>query len=199
MSAGEGGLNIPDLTEIIHSLNIAWFKRIMSGNPTWKKVLYSTQLQFPNLFVLGYDYLLYLKTRTQNCFWSEILESTYHYAKTEETKTWAQFLSTSFLYNSNIKINKKIINNNIFIKNNICLIHQLRGNSGYLSQTEFEQKYAIRRNFLTYNATLLAIKKWDRKLHLKQDVEDLTQIQPVYKYINDSQKVSSCVYKKTCQ
>ena len=80
-------------------------------------------------------------------FWSNLVKYYYLFQKNFECRSKQEIEATRFLYNSNIKIGRKVIKNKKLITSNIFAISQLRCNDRFLTLQELNMKLFQPLNF----------------------------------------------------
>ena len=117
---------MPDVNQFIKSLKISWIRRFHQSNATWRLILIQDLPLFDRTLQCGPEFLLKLRSDTRNKFWQDVLTSTHTFARKMKGDTYEQFLSTSFLFNEDVKINRETIKLNVFLENNVTFVHQLK-------------------------------------------------------------------------
>ena len=100
----------------------------------------------------------------------------------------------SFLSNSNIKVGGEIIRHKIFINNNIHYIKQLKIGGCFLTHQEFVSRYNVDIDFLTFNSTLSAIKKYLSMLKTEESNKEFLY-PPALNIILNNTKGASKIYQ----
>ena len=96
---------MPDVKQFIRSLKISWIRRFHQSNATWRLILIQDLPLFYRTLQCGPEFLLKLRSDTRNKFWQDVLTSTHTFTRKMKGDTYEQFLSTSFLFNEDVKIN----------------------------------------------------------------------------------------------
>ena len=104
---------MPDVKQFIKSLKISWVRRFHQSNATWTLILIQDLPLFDRTLQFGPEFLLKLRSDTRNKFWQDVLTSTHTFALKIKGDTYEQFLSTSFLFNEDVKMNRETIKLNI--------------------------------------------------------------------------------------
>ena len=141
-NTNDGGLKLHNLKIFDAALKIGWLRRYIVTNSKWSSVPYN--FDFDGLFKYGVDYIERLLEITFNPFWLNFLMSLKMLWKDE--KVW---------YNSNfrLQIKKEWILKGVYIINDL-----LQSDEKFLSQTDFEQRFQLRTNFLEYGAVVMKVK-----------------------------------------
>ena len=108
--------SLPDVNQFIKSLKISWIRRFYQSNATWRLILIQDLPLFDRTLQCGPEFLLKLRSDTRNKFWQDVLTSTHTFARKMKGDTYEQFLSTSFLFNEDVKINRETIKLNVFFR-----------------------------------------------------------------------------------
>ena len=116
---------------------------------------------FDRTFQRGPEFLLKLRSDTRNTFWQDVLTSTHIFARKIKGDTYEQFLSTSFLFNEDVKINGETIKLNCFFffrkQRNFCT--SAKKDKRFCKYREFQERYNLRIDYLTYFPVVSSLKK----------------------------------------
>ena len=141
---------------MLKSLKISWIIRFHQGKAMWRLILIQDLTLFDrNLTVQAW---ISLKT-ARNELWLDFLTSTNTFARKIKGDTYEQFLSTSFLFNEDIKINRETIKLNIFLENTVTFVHLLKNGKRFCAYEEFQDQYNLRIDYLTYFFVTSSIRK----------------------------------------
>ena len=109
--------------------------------------------------------------------------------------TLHEFENTSFVFNENIRIAKKCIDNNTFIQNNITNISQLKENVIFMNYAGFKRiNPQVNVDFLSFIGIIRAVKQYRQKLTLKSTRIN-RHMQPHHFIILSTRKGASSIYK----
>ena len=192
-----GGLGMLDLTIFIKSLKVTWLRRLLTNKSKWTLLLFNEYKILKHMSSFGPNFYTHIGRQMNNVFWKEVMSSIEEYAERCTPRTQHEFISQSFLYDKHILINGQPITYNIFPRNNIYYIHQLKTNNIFMSYDDFRTTYPLNIDFLSYNAIIIAIKTYERSLNLPGGVFT-TMVERGQKYISDLNiypKGSSHIYK----
>ena len=195
----DGGLNMPDVNQFIKSLKISWIRRFHQSNATWRLILIQDLPLFDRTLQCGPEFLLKLRSDTRNKFWQDVLTSTHTFARKMKGDTYEQFLSTSFLFNEDVKINRETIKLNVFLENNVTFVHQLKNGKRFCTYREFQERYNLRIDYLTYFSVISSLRKREKMVEHNSKDENYTEAQVYFKPIIQTKEGSSKFYRVLTQ
>ena len=148
----DGGLKLHNLKIFDAALKIGWLKRYNNTSSKWSVVPYN--FDFDGLFKYGVDYIERLLEITFNPFWLNVLHSLKLLWKDDKIYIPENLFLTPLWYNSSFRlpIKKGWKDKGIYQVNDL-----LQTDGTLLSQSEFEQKFHLKTNFLEYGAVLTKI------------------------------------------
>ena len=101
------------------------------------------------------------------------------------------------MLNSNIKIDKKVINDNILKDKNIFFISQLMEGEHFLSFRDFSTKYDVKINFIRYNSIISSIHTYLSRFNFANQVlKKCKAFQPLLDKLIETKKCSQLVFRK---
>ena len=100
-----GGLKMIDIDNLISSLKITWFRRLLNtDNKPWAKLLVSSINGFSKIFDMG-PLLKLLINKAKNPFWRTALESYVTFFSINKSNDPDDLLSAPIWYNPMISLN----------------------------------------------------------------------------------------------
>ena len=93
-----------------------------------------------------------------NPFLSNVITCLHEFQSKICIDTMETLKATSFLFNDKFKINNSVIQNKVFIKNKLFFVHQLMDDNCFLNFEEFNLKYNVEIDYLSYYSILRCIK-----------------------------------------
>ena len=154
-----------NIEKFIQAQKTSWIRKLLFEEPSWKRIIVALIPNIHLLHHLGSEYALSLCKNINNDFWVEVFQSFNMYAKSCSVRNRNEFLQESILFNPNILIGNKVINNKTLIEHDIFAVANFINNNGKtLSLRAFNEKYYVRLHFLEYNGILKAISKYEEKV-----------------------------------
>ena len=164
----KGGLNMVDFTMIDKSLKAAWVKRLYeAGDTKWCSLFSLATSQYGGSFLLecnfnapDLNFASYVPS-----FYKEIL-TVWQELHSKDPSSAKEYENEIIWNNRFIKIDGKSVFYPSWHRRGIIKIcHLLNENRKFLSRSEFQHKYGMTVNFLTYNGLLAAIPEvWKRSI-----------------------------------
>ena len=161
-----GGIAMIDIEIFDKALKMTWIRRILVGDPMWKKIITRIHPNIMDIPIYGNSFVLDLSKCISNPFWRNVMCYLYEFQNKIQITNFKELGATCFLYNENIKIGGSVITNNICKTNKIFFIKQLMDNDRFLAHDEFLVKYNIKIDFLTYYSIIRAIKTFAERKQL---------------------------------
>ena len=196
LKLSHGGLNMINIFNFDKALKLTWIRRLNNTSAKWKDL---TLAQFPKLVnVVKYSdkYIQNIQQNNNNSFWENVFKYLEEFIRDFKFDSKSDVMNSSFLFNSQIKIDKKVINDRILVENNVHLIHQLMIENRCLTYREFNLKYNnIKINFLRYNAIISSFKRYIKQFK-DNDSKTRTMQQPTFATIMNNKKGASYIYNK---
>ena len=184
-----GGIGMPDVNKFIQSLKITWLKRAANGSQTWNKLLNNTLPSFNLIYKIGPRIVETFRKNYSNPFWNDVFMAFLEFSIKITPNTVDDFLACSFLYNDNIKIGHKIITLKSFIDNQVIQIYQLKTQGQYKTFGDFKNSHpGVQLDFVTYNAIITSIFKYQHSLNLETQNLRGTTTQPHIRIIMSQKK-----------
>ena len=172
----DGGLGMIDVGIFTQSLKLTWLRRNYTSRCKWKEILSAQQPNFNDIYRFGPAYAKLLLNNTTNKFWIDVLEAYIQLTKIATIRSIDEFKASSFMYNDNIKVDKKHINNKLLKNNGIQYIHQLMSDNVFLSYEDFTEKYRVKLSFLTYYSIIAAVSRYRLKIDPTETSTNKTKI-----------------------
>ena len=157
-----GGLKMVDLSLFINSLKATWFRRLLSMNNKFSKLVEYTCPFIKNIGKYGADYIkINLRNNNINPFWKNTLNSYLTIYQSMKNISGQQYLTTNIWFNPDIKVGGSSICYKRWLAAGIVFIGDLLNQDGEsYSYREFNNIYNIRTNFLEYNGLIAAIRRF---------------------------------------
>ena len=195
MKIDKGGIGMIDVHLFDKSLKLTWVRRYFNSPASWKILIDNAYPNFKEIFNYGDEYELIISNQITHPFWSNIIQYYYIFQKQLKLCSKEEVEATRFLYNSNIKIGKKVIKNKKLITSNIFTISQLRYDNRFLTLQEVNMKLFQPLNFLEYNSIIGTIKKYINKYSNLKPFKEVI-FAPALNSIMSKEKGSSNIYQK---
>ena len=195
MKIDNGGIGMIDVNLFDKALKLTWVRRYFNSNASWKLLFDETYPNFKEIFKYGDGFEKHILNDIKHPFWSLIVQYYYLFQKKYQFCSKQEVEATRFLYNSDIKIGKKIIINRKLVTSGIFKISQLKANDQFLTLQEINLKLVIPLNFLEYNSIISALKKYLKKYSSLKPLKEITQ-PPALNQIMSKEKGSSHIYQK---
>ena len=163
-----GGLNAPDVYTLAKSLLLKWIQRLFDNtDTTWKALVKHNlpHIELTHLFEcnLHQENIKDIYSGSTENVWYHVLKywCKYNYEPNPETKV--DIINQPIYFNSKIVINRKTIFRIRWYRKGVLYISDLleEDQKRFLKLEQFNDKFNLNENFLTYYQTLQAIpKKW---------------------------------------
>ena len=146
-----GGLNIPDIKTYILALKLTWIKKLKISNHKWRNLPMEL---YPFLHQLEcYGPCLFNQTVKNNFFWSDVFKAYGIFFSEVKPNSTSQLLSEPVFYNKNMMIGNKMIRYTQWADNGVyCITHFLKENGRFRTLAEFNTKFGMTVDFLTFNS-----------------------------------------------
>ena len=147
----KSGLNIPDIKTYILALKLTWIKKLKISNHKWRNIpmeLYPFlhQLEF-------YGPCFFNQTVKNNSFWSDVFKAYGIFFSKVKPNSTSQLLSEHVFYNKNMMIGNKMIKYTQWVDNGVyCIAHFINENGRFRTLAEFNKKFGMTVDFLTFNS-----------------------------------------------
>ena len=129
-----------------------------------------------------------------NPFWSNVITCLHEFQSKICIDTMETLKATSFLFNDKFKINNSVIQNKVFIKNKLFFVHQLMDDNCFLNFEEFNLKYNVEIDYLSYYSILRCIKTSSNFNELEITNQNFL-CQPAFATIIKNKKGAALIYK----
>ena len=193
-----GGLNMLDIRLFDKSLKTSWVGKLFRKHSSWVEVIKEICPNVKNIRENGPEYTNILIRQIDNPFWTDTLTYYKEFTQKYSINKWQSYISQSFLFNKNVRIDNKIITYDIFNRNGIFLIFHLKSGQHFMNFQQFTQAYPNANiNFMLFNSVVSAIKGYESKLKFDYEhIENLnSQNQTTIQFLINIKKGSSKIYK----
>ena len=174
-------------------------KKIYQSNATWRLILIQDLPLFDRTLQCGPEFLLKLRSDTQNKFWQDVFTSTHTFARKMKGGTYQQFLSTIFLFNEDVKINRETIKLNVFLEINVNFVHQLKIGKSFCTYSEFQERHNLHIDYHTYFSVISSLRKREKRVEHNSKDGNYTEAQVYFKPIKKTKKGFSKFYRVLTQ
>ena len=178
----DGGIGLPNLEILAHSLKLTWLRKLLRTQHNWKSVI---TLKLNNL-----DYIekcgpeVISDFSKSNLFWRDVFYSYKSFFNKTISTNSSELLAEPVFYNKRIQIGGKFIQGKQLVDKGIfCIAHFLRENGSFMSHTEFEAKYNITINFVTYNGYVSTLREYVKKTKVPVRDSNYLQMSKCFKNI----------------
>ena len=195
MKIDKGGIGMIDVNLFDKALKLSWLRRYFNSSASWKFLFDEIYPTFKEIFNYGDAYESIIVNKINHPFWSQIVKYYYLFHKVYQLRSRQELDSTRFLFNSDIKIGKKIITNKKLVTGGIFSIAQLKSNGIFLTLQELNVKLITPLNFLEYNSIMSALKNYMNKYASLKTFKEVTQ-PPALNQILSKEKGSSHIYQQ---
>jgi hypothetical protein len=158
-SVSNGGIGIPDLKMLISALKLTWIRKYKSSQHKWKSVINDDFEYFDRIDMYGPE--IVNKYVGRNNFWTEVFCSYKDFFYKVRMKKVEEILTEPILFNKRILVGKKTINKEQWSLRGVCCSADfLHDNGEFYSVDEFNTKYGLQVDFITYMGCILSIKNY---------------------------------------
>ena len=206
----DGGLNIPNIRKYVTALKLMWIRRLETTTHRWKNVVLRIYPILSDFSKYGPNFLCEISKN--NLFWKDTFRAYKVLFKTVTPNTISELLAQPVFFNDAIEINNRPIAQKKMIRNGIyCIRNFVKADGSFLSWTEFNAKYKLNIDFLSYNGWKSAIKAYIRQTQI-QVTDDKVDIMAVtlrlicsvhkgtqiyYRALTSDDKLPNCCQKWT--
>ena len=154
-----GGLNVPNIKKYMLSLKLMWLRKLKFTAHKWKNVCFE---MFPFLKnVQCYGSLYPILNANGNRFWTHVFKAYFQLSASISPKTQKDILSEPVFYNDRMKVGGRVIKHIGWIKKGVyCVAHFLNSTGKFYGIIEFNRKYGIQVDFLTYASVVSTIRQY---------------------------------------
>ena len=183
---------------MILALKLTWIRKYKNSGHKWKNIITDDFKQFNQLESYGPE--IVNRYAGGNAFWTEVFNAYKTYYYKVEIKRVDEFLAINVCYNRNILLDKITINRNNWIRQGVRYIADFIGEDGtFYNRNEFNRKYSLMVDYITYNGTLMSIKKYLKtfKFTIRNNkrISQSLQIQTLYKVVRGSKEYYNILLK----
>ena len=165
-SVKKGGLGLFDLKQFVNGLKITWIRKLMKSNHKWKNVIVTVLPIIKDIEMYGP--CLTINKEKVNAFWQDVFHAYREFGRKIIVKQEEELVTEPLFCNENIKVgNSKIYYMKWVEKGVLKVSHLLRENGSFLSHLEFNRKYVLRTDFITYYGCVQAIKKYSKQMNIE--------------------------------
>ena len=191
-----GGIDMLNIRLFDKSLKISWIGKLFRRNSKWGSVIKQMCPHIANMRENGPEYIDCLMKTKHNKFWTDTLASYKFFTQKYTITNWQAYISQSFLFNQNIKIDNRPIRYDIFSKNGIFLIHHLKSGKNFMHFQEFTQAYPNSNiNFMIFNSVISALRRYESKLSINYDNVGCLENQTTIQFLINIKKGSSKIHR----
>ena len=153
----KGGLRMIDIEKFIYALKISWIRREILEDKSCFKIHNSLYPLALKILLYGNDFIKNNLDHIRNPFWRDTYKAVYTFTSSYQPMSWNDYLSTPVWFISNIKVGRRSCFLRDWSEHGIFFVTDFLDRSGnFLSLREFQEKYNINTNFLTYQGFLAA-------------------------------------------
>ncbi len=198
LSKYDGGMSIPDIGINNDSLKIAWVQRIMKGNNSWNIMIQKyVPVNLDSLWHLNMNLadMTIMIAHMPNQFMKEVLMGWSRYNFHNPTNIH-KIRNQVIWFNSHVRVDNCTIFLRALYAANIMYVHQFFDERGdILSLPNFQLKYGIQINFLTYYSVLSAIpQRWKVEIKEHHTIVDVPFIHMPLSNLEKKDHVCKVVY-----
>ena len=193
-----GGLKMMNVKCFLSALKINWLKRILNSDGKITQIVYEMCEMIQYVDKLGFEVAHVIMERVENPFWKDVFKHLKRLYQTDQCKpkTSADFVCECIFFNPNIKRDNVTIYLKKWFDAGVVYIGHLLGQDGFLTHTEFNEKYPdISVNFLLYQGVVRAIKRYQKKLEIEVVNDCLIDKPYIWQYLSKggSKHIYSCL------
>ena len=157
-SVQEGGLGLPHMKTFISALKLTWIRKFINTNHKWKNIVLVKYPFIKNIECYGPSVAnAYSKC---NAFWTRVFKAYDEFHNKIKLKNAGEVLSEPICFNQRIRVgNTFLMHKHRIDKGDYRVAHFLNEEGKILSHIDFQRKFDITIDFVTYFGCKLAIKK----------------------------------------
>ena len=178
LSLENGGLGMIDIELFDKAMKLTWLRRLINSNSTWKTVIHKIYPDLSYINQFGDWYIYNLSKNVNNPFWKNVLMYFSQFNSKFKISSIEELKATCFQLNNTFKIGNSPIDNAILKSVNIYYVNQLMNDNDFLSHEEFEQKFEVQIDYLTYYSIIRCLKNHQILKILSKTTQILTSSQP---------------------
>ena len=194
LSLENGGLGMIDIELFDKAMKLTWIRRLINSSSTWKTVIHKVYPDLSYINQFGDWYIYNLSKDVNNPFWKNVLMYFSEFNSKFKISSIEELKATCFQLNNTFKIGNSPIDNAILKSVNIYYVNQLMNDNDFLSHEEFEQKFEIQIDYLTYYSIIRCLKKSSDFENLEEHNSNFN-FQPALNTILKQKKGASKIYK----
>jgi len=198
-----GGYRMPDITIQTNALKCVWIKNMVNMEGKWRDYIINLiPMNCPHYFSrCNIKYADIPNKPCKNSIWSDILINwcCFNFVKYENIQNKEDIMNQNLWWNSNIKINKKVVFLQRWADKNIRYISDLCDEEGkLLNHRDFTAKFDIVTPFTTFLGLLSAIpRSWRRLLYIADVTVEEGTYEALIDQLDKSQRASNLIYNKS--
>lgn len=156
-----GGLGLPDVKTLITALKLTWIRKYKNSSHKWKSIVTEGFTQISQLEIYGPE--ITNKYVGGNVFWTEVFNAYREFFYKVEIRRLDEILAIPLCFNKNILFGRRPVNKNRWIEQGVCYIGDfIKEEGNFYNAEEFNEKYNVEVDYITYNGIKMAIKKYIR-------------------------------------
>ena len=155
-SVQEGGLGLPQLKTFISALKLTWIRKFINTNHKWKNI---ALVKYP--FIKNterYGSIVANVYSKYNAFWTQVFKAYDEFHNKIKLTNTGEVLSEPICFNPRIRVGNTFMHKQWIDKGVYCVAHFLNEEGQILSHIDFQRKFDITTDFVTYYGCKLAIK-----------------------------------------
>jgi hypothetical protein len=158
-SVRDGGLGFPDIKKFISSLKLTWIRKFKKTQHKWKNILTDDFVYMERIELYGPEVIKFYTAG--NLFWKEVFQVYKEFFYKLEVKALGYILAEPVCFNEKIMVGHKVIEKDEWIEHGVnCIADFLKDDGSFYTQPEFNAKYGLHVDFLTYNGCKMSIKHY---------------------------------------
>ena len=143
----------------LYQIKKYWIKKLKISNHTWRNVPMEL---YPFLHQLEcYGPCFFNQTVKNDSFWSDVFKAYGIFFSKVKPNSTSQLLSEPVFYNKNMIIGNQMIKYTQWVDNGVyCIAHFIKENWRFRTLAEFNTKFGMTVDFLTFNSCTSSIKHY---------------------------------------
>lgn len=163
-----GGLRMIDIEKFNDALKVSWIRRTFKEGKNCFKI-HDVFCPFAErILMFGSDFIKNNIEPIRNPFWKDTYKALHKFTVSYKPVNWNDVLCTPLWYNSNIKVGRRSCFIRQWSEHGIHFITDLMDRNGnFLSLREFQEKYNINTNFLSFQGIIAACRTFIASLSIQ--------------------------------
>ena len=167
-SVKNGGLNVPDIKKYISALKLSWIRKVTTSTHKWKNIAFNRFPFLQNLKLYGSCYVC--ANAGKNMFWIDTFKAYKEFCNHVRLENADELLAEPVFHNEKFKVGNMTIKYKTWMEKGVyCIGDFLKHDGEFLTFSEFETKYNIKTDFITFNGCIKAIKEYIKRTQIKID------------------------------